>query len=261
MDILHNQYRRLVCLPGTALVVLALLAIASSPALAQSSDSAGNASDKWKITLAPYLMIPWMDGQVAARGLDKEIAVTPSDIFENLQIGGMGYFEARKGSWGTGVDAVFMALGTNADRLPASADVNQGAYTFIGLRKLNDKVDLVFGARWNVIQSKLTFKGQLLQGEFKDTKQWVDPIVGLKIKQPLKGRFHLGFEGDIGGFNAASEFAWELFPTIGLDVSKRGALAMGYRVLSMNYSTGSGNELFKYNVATQAIVLGMTINF
>ena len=78
-----------------------------------------------------------------------------------------------------------MALGTDVDRPSANVDFNQGAYTFMGLRQLNEKVDLVFGARWNVLQGKLDFKEPPLQGTFEGTKQWVDPIVGLKLKQRL----------------------------------------------------------------------------
>ena len=66
-----------------------------------------------------------------------------------------GYFEARKTKWAVGIDAIYMALGTTVDQPPVDVDFNQGAYTFTGLRQLNDKVDFVFGARWNVLQGKL----------------------------------------------------------------------------------------------------------
>jgi hypothetical protein len=57
-----------------------------------------------------------MDGTAAIRGRDHEVDVSPGQIFNNLQFGAMGYFEARKDKWGTGVDAVYMALGTDIDR-------------------------------------------------------------------------------------------------------------------------------------------------
>ena len=103
------------------------------------------------------------------------------DIFSNLQFGAMGSFEARKAKWGTWVDAVYMALGTDIAKPSANVDANQGAYTFTGLRKLNEKVDIVFGARWNVLQPKIEFKGPLLTGTYEQTKQWVNPIVGFKV--------------------------------------------------------------------------------
>jgi hypothetical protein len=245
---------------GAILTNLVLLSVITSPVLAQSQGS-GKSSDEWKFTLAPYLLFPRMDGTTAIRGQELEVNTSAGDIFSNLQFGAMGYFEARKARWGVGVDAVYMALGTDVDRPSANVDVNQGAYTFTGQYQVHEKVDFLFGARWNVLQGKLDFKEPPLTGIFKDTKQWVDPIVGLKLKQRLGGRWHFTMEGDIGGFGAGSDFAWQLWPMVGVDVGKRASLGIGYRILSMDYDTGSGDQFFKYDVTTQAIVLGVAFQF
>ncbi len=260
MNIALNPYRRFQFILGVILTILVLLPVIPAPALAQSTNS-GTSPDEWKFTAAPYVLVPWMDGKVAVRGLQHEVDVPPSKIFENLQFGAMGYFEARKAQWGIGVDAVYMALGTDLDRPSANVDFNQHAYTFLGLRQLNEKVDLVFGARWNILQGKLDFKEPPLTGKFEATKQWVNPIVGLKLKQRLGGPCSFAFEGDIGGFGAGSDFAWNLFPTIGIDIGKRTAVKVGYRVLSEDYDTGSDNQYFKYDVITQAMVFGLSFNF
>ena len=244
-----------------------LLTVTASSSLAQSPGSGGKGPDEWQFTLAPYLMVPWMNGETAVRGKEVEVDVGPSQIFSNLQFGVMGYFEARKSKWGVGVDAVYMALGATVDRVPllgdratADVDFNQGAYTFMGLRQLNSKVDFLAGARWNVLQGRIGLKGPL-QTTVEETKQWVDPIVGLKLRQSLGGRWSFTMEGDIGGFGAGSKFAWQLFPTLGVDVGKRATLKVGYRVLSMDYENGSGATLFKYDVVTQAFVLGAAFHF
>jgi hypothetical protein len=46
-----------------------------------------------------------------------------------------------------------------------------------------------------------------------------------------------------------------------MDVGKRTTLGIGYRVLSGDYSTGSQTNLFKYDVITQAFVLGAAVHF
>jgi hypothetical protein len=66
---------------------------------------------------------------------------------------------------------------------------------------------------------------------------------------------------DIGGFGAASKFAWQVFPTIGVDVGKKARLGLGYRALGMDYKTGSDNTLFRYDVITSGPVIGMAFNF
>jgi len=221
--------------------------------------TASGSSDEWKFRLVPYLVLPWMDGKTAVRGYEVDVNVGPSDIFSNLQIGAMGYFEARKGAWGFGVDAMYMALGTTIDRPPADIDFNQGAYQFTGLRALNEKVDLTFGARWNVLSGRLGFKGPIAFTA-EDTKQWVDPTVGLQIRQPLGRRCHFGLVADIGGFGAASKFAWQVFPTVGINVGKKARIGFGYRALGMDYETGKQGT-FRYDVITSGPVFGMAFNF
>ena len=58
-----------------------------------------------------------MDGKTSLRSYEVEVDVSPSDIFDNLQFGGMAYLEVRKAKWGTGVDILYMALGTDVARL------------------------------------------------------------------------------------------------------------------------------------------------
>jgi hypothetical protein len=241
-----------------------MAALMAAPAL--YGQAAGGSSDEWKFKLAPYLVFPWMDGNVAVRGREVDVNVGAGDILSNLQFGAMGYFEARKGAWGFGADAIYMALGTTIDpdlgrNLPSvDVDFNQGAYQFTGLYALNEKIDLTAGARWNVLSGRLGFKGpQAITVE--DTKQWVDPTVGLQIHQPLGGRWNFGLVADIGGFGAASKFAWQVFPTVGINVGKKARIGFGYRALGMNYETGSGDTLFRYDVITSGPVLGMAFNF
>ena len=239
-------------------IVIMLLGISTVSVQAQSSNGAG--SERWEYVVAPYLMFASMDGTSAVRGREVEVDVSPSDIFQNLQFGAMGYFGARKGNWGFGVDALYMALGTTIDTPPANVDPGQGAITFMGTRRLHEKVEAVFGARWNFIQGKIEFTGPL-NLTVEQTKHWVDPLVGLKFQQKLGERWRFTLEGDIGGFGAGSDFAWHVFPIVEAAVGKRASLAFGYRVLGMDYESGSGNTLFKYDVITSGPVIGMTFRF
>ena len=54
-----------------------------------------------------------MSGTTAVRGQEVDVDMSASDIFSNLQFGAMGLVVARKGDWGVGGDAIWMALGAN----------------------------------------------------------------------------------------------------------------------------------------------------
>jgi hypothetical protein len=238
------------------MILAALTLLVVTPAAAQTTSN----GDAWKVTFAPYLMGAGMSGTAAIAGQEVTVDVSPSDIFSHLQFGAMGVVAARKGKWGVLGDFIWMALGATSDTPPANIDPNQGAFSFYGARRLSPVAEVTFGMRWNVLQGQIGFKGPAGR-VFKETKQWVDPVVGLNLRSNGSGRLHGGLYTDIGGFGAGSKFAWQLFPTIGIDVGKRASVEFGYRWLDMNYESGEGLTFFKYDVLTQGPVMGFVFKF
>jgi hypothetical protein len=194
------------------------------------------------------------------RGVDVDVDVSASDIFSNLQFGAMGYVVARKGDWGVGGDFIWMALGATADRPPANVDADQGGFAFYGLRRIAEGADLTFGARVNFLQGRLKLKGPL-QIEVEQDKTWVDPMVGVILRTPAKGRLGFKLYSEIGGFGIGSDLAWQIFPTVSIGLTDRASFDLGYRWLDMDYQDGEGNERFAYDVLTQGPVAGFAFRF
>ena len=165
-------------------IALLVFVVAMVPLCAQAQD------DKWQFTVAPYVVFPGMSGKLGIGPFEADVDAGVSDILSNLQFGAMGYFEVRKGDWGFGTDLIYVALGQSTDRF--NVDPDQGAFTFLGIRRLAPGLDLTFGARWNVIRGRIEFKeiaGTELGGRVvEETKQWVDPVVGIHWTVPLGKR-------------------------------------------------------------------------
>ena len=245
--------------------VVAVFAAASwTPASAQAS------GDEWDVFVAPYLMGAAMNGTTAVRGLEVDIDMSASDIFSKLQFGAMGLGIARKGNWGLGGDFIWMALGTTVQN--TNIDFNQGAFAFYGLRRLGPAADVLFGARINTLQGTLKFKGPGI--EVDDDKTWVDPIVGLLLRTPDERRFQLRLFTEIGGFGAGSNFEWQIFPVVGVRLTRSASLEFGYRWLDIDYESGEGptctpglvcltlvSDKFAYDVLSQGPVLGFGFRF
>jgi hypothetical protein len=248
----------------TSFVTLALLlsVITATPVAAQAP--AGGA---WQITFVPYFLGAAMNGTTVVAGQEATIDMSFSDILKNLQFGAMGLVVAHKGNWGVGGDAIWMALGASGTApgpvgVTAGADMNQGAFAFYGIRRLSPSADLTFGARVNTLQANLRINGPLTVRSVDGSKTWVDPIVGLQLRTPENGkRWHAQVYSEIGGFGAGSTFTWQVFPTIGVSLSKRTALEFGYRWLDIDYTSGENQTLFKYDVLTQGPVMGFRFKF
>jgi len=222
-----------------------------TPAAAQSS------SDEWEVIVEPYLMGASMSGDMTLRGRDVKVDASASDIFDNLQFGAMGLFAARKGNWGFGADAIWMALGTTVRN--TNVDFNQGAFAFYGLRRLNPAADLTFGMRVNTLQGRFTVKP--IDQHVAQDVTWVDPLVGLNLRTPPNRRVVLKVYSEIGGFGAGSDFAWQIFPTVGFKLGQSVSLEFGYRWLDLDYSKGDGSNRFGYDVLSQGPVVGLAIRF
>lgn len=218
-----------------------------------------------QFTVAPYLLVPFMTGDVTIRGNQLDVDVGPSEILDNLDFGIMGYFQVRKGPWAFALDGLYMDLGKSATletpvgTAGAAVSLKQGMYEFTGARQIAPWADLVFGLRINRINS--SFETLLLPIEAEQTKTWVDPVAGVKLVVPNTGRWLVFMRADVGGFGAGSKFAWQIYPTVGYSFADWIKLVGGYRVLSMDYETGGDTDLFRYNITTHGPFLGAAFQF
>ena len=237
---------------------LALLFTLAAPvgALAQP------AARQWEFTLMPYLTGASISGTQTILGRDVEVDLSANDILSNLEFGAMGIFVARKGGWGFGTDVVWMALGAPAEFGPISAEVDfdQGMFAFYGLRRLSASAELTFGLRVNHLAGTLAVSAPIAL-TIDHSKNWIDPNVGVNLRSPLDRRVFVRLYSEIGGFGVGSTFAWQVFPTVGVNLGRRSSVDFGYRWVDIDYENGEGNERFAYDTLSQGPVVGFTFRF
>lgn len=73
---------------------------------------------------------------------------------------------------------------------------------------------------------------------------WVDPFIGLRFGVPLTDDIQLTFRGDIGGFGAGSDLAWNLIGGLQYRIPWEPLgvhpwFALGYKVYAFDYESGS----------------------
>ncbi|MEM9762025.1 MAG: hypothetical protein AAF968_05890, partial [Pseudomonadota bacterium] len=123
---------RLVGAMASAIVLAAFLA---PPA---SADEAGNKLlDDWDFVVAPYLLLPSIDGTTSIGRVGGDVSVSPGGIFSALQFGGMFHAEARHMSgFGAMFDTAFMFLGDDATGqrgiTNVDVDIFQGIFELYG---------------------------------------------------------------------------------------------------------------------------------
>lgn len=256
-----------IILRGTA---LAAFALASQVTHAQAQDAG-----EWSFRMTPYLWGTAIDGNVAHEHLpiDFHAGMSFGDVWDNLDIGAMGTFEAHRGRYGVVADGLYAKLSTTvyAPVAGAALPVRLKTRTSTGLVALRfgwldngaGNLDLVAGVRIWSARTRLAYSipvpppppiPQQYSGEQQET--WVDLQVG------VKGRYGLPNGIFVGGWALAgkgeSDLSTDLMLMAGYHLSDGLSLIAGYRWLSTDFETSGG---FRFDTTMQGPGLGLEYRF
>jgi hypothetical protein len=202
----------------------------------------------YHLLLEPYLLAPSMSGTVGIGQLPNTFVCVPaSQLFSYFQIGGMLYAEVHNDRFAYTSDLFYASLGQDASGkngiLSGKATVKQFWWELEGLYKVQSWLEFGVGARINSVNNGLNINISGPSGTINKniTKgaTWVDPLIVTRLKGVINNKWLLQLRADMGGFGIGSQFAWQLQPDVYFRVSKLFELGLGYRIISMNYRTGS----------------------
>ncbi|HSD06905.1 hypothetical protein [Flavobacterium sp.] len=217
------------------------------------------ANKKWHYLVQPYVLFPNMTGTVGLGSLpNAELDVDPKDIFSHLHLAAMLFLEAKKGKWAINSDLVYMHLTEGVKNIDVvksgEVHISQLAWELAGLYQLNPWLEVGAGTRLNNITNELDLNISQIGGGTQNRNKkipntWLDPILVTRVQIPYnKWLFHI--RADIGGFGVGSDFAYQAQADIIYNLSKKIQTSIGYRMINMDYETGSGEDRFFYDVTT-----------
>jgi hypothetical protein len=237
--------------------------------------------EKWEFSFTPYLNATSLDADTTINGITSSVDLDFSDIMDNFDVwGAAAYFEARKGKCGFFLNGSYLDVkgdfnlsGPIIDRV--NVDVEQaivdGALMyrlFEGpLRKgcyLRTALDVWGGARYTYLKQEISPRSNSgLSTTLGKSKDWVEPLVGARIKVRLTQKISWVAVGNVSGFGvgSASDMTWDI--TTGFDVRlfEKASLKLAYRVYDIDYSNGSGRKEFGLDGKLEGPWLGMTFYF
>jgi len=226
-------------------------------ALAQSNPGG------WEFTIAPYLVAAAMDGTVGVKGHDVTLDVPFSKIWDNLHFGGMIHFDMKNDRWLLSSDVIYMNLQQSTDVANGTAEVSvtETFFEVAGGYRISPVFTLLGGGRLVDLGCTLDFTGTNVTENGHQSKSWVDPFVGAQLNVALSELWWFDLHGDIGGFNVGSKLAWQAYADVGYRASDLVSVYLGYRALDMDYESGSGSPLFRYDVLTAGPQIAVAFRF
>ena len=86
---------------------------------------------------------------------------------------------------------------------------------------------------------------------------WVDPIIGLRGQVNITRWLFLAAQGDVGGFGAGSQIAWNVQATIGINFTRNIFAELGYRYMYVDYD----NDNLLYQMNSFGLFSGIGVKF
>lgn len=254
-------------LPGK--VTAADLTLRMQPAPSPSPSSG------WAFQATMYGWATSLDGDVGIRNLPSvKVDASFTDIFEHLDGAFMGSFLAKNGDWMILTDLVWSQLSNDATLKIANEPTVKfkqrmliaSAIAGYRLPLGNPDVDLSLTA--GVRYQRLTAETTVIPGVVpisltgSQTKDWVDPVVGLVLQYRIDERWFVNALADIGGFGVGSQLTSQGFLAVGYKWTEAISTAVGYRALYTNYKSSSDETgSFRYDTTMHGPFMSLAFHF
>lgn len=253
---------------------------------------------EWTFRFVPYGWLTAMKGTQTIRGRTVKVNASFIDIVEKSDtlVALMGDFEARKGPLALYGDVVWSKVGVEGGNIrrrsfvsgataildpSLSMDVEMaiievGAAYEIG-RSGPLAFDVLGGARYWHQKAELSFDvaaavdfGDLAvvgaRGFARSgSVDWLDPVIGARMRYAVAPGHELFLRGDIGGFGAGSRFSWQAVGGYSFDFGTYQGITfsgmLGYRALYVDYSHGEGRRRYEFDMLQHGPILGISARF
>jgi hypothetical protein len=184
--------------------------------------------------------------------------------------------EVRLGQWGAFADLLHGQLEYTRTERRARVDVQAeetilelGGFYRVGTWPLGSQsessvtLDILAGARYNRIADTnrvQTPMGPISLGQAED---WWDPFVGPRISWQATDKLGVYARADVGGFGGehSSHFVWQFLGAVKYDFAKNFFLELGYRLLNTDFDSGSGRDLFTYDIKMAGPYMAVGVKF
>ena len=254
------------------IVVVTLLGSLIAPALAEEEGMTAE-EDTWT-QIGVYAHFIDVEGDARLNQVNADVDISFNDIWENLEMGFMGFAEHRRGRWSFVGDMAYLKV--EDDRTVASrpllsvtldAEVEQLMLEgFVGYRLLAQDlkdarlgIDLLGGARYNDIEIELDSRATLLglttsrsRDKGADT---VDGVIAARVEYSHNNGWGLAGWADIG--EGADSRSYQLFGGVNYTFKNNIRFHAGYRIVNLDYERNS----LEYDLDYTGPLIGLSYKF
>ena len=251
-----------------ALVALAVLdsAPAASPLLGEPRLQATQTS-QWTFDWAPYYWSASLSGNLTIDGEDVDFEGGGGDgsSGETSLYGYLGHFEAHHGPWSFVVAPIFIkynVLGSQGATIDADTTIKAQVHEAFVAREFAEGWEWMVGARYQELETEMGLSsGGVPVSSHESSRNWTDPIGGLRYHTGLGGDWSLHARADIGGFGVGSDFAWNASAIFRYEFTEVFGMTLGYRALRIDFEDQGPSGRIAYDLSMYGPILGISLSF
>ena len=221
----------------------------------------------WEYRASLYGWLAGLEGTigVAQAGDGVPVEATFSDLAGFLDFAAAGHLEAQTDRFLLIGDINYVGLGAERDAeiggqpVTVNMDYNQWIFELGGGYRLSSEFDALLVGRYYIQdlgETASAVSGSTASGT---SHSWGDIYVGARWTKFLGDRWWFSLRADVGA--GGSDFAWLGNAGFGYRFSELLSAGLAYRILSLDYETGSGTDYYRYDVAMNGLGLVLAFTF
>lgn len=244
-----------------------MLTTCSAAALSLLAGQAAAQSGDWSYSATFYLFGAETKTSVGTAFGTVDTKLSFSDALDNIDLALMGAFEARNGRWSLLADYMLTDLSIpggpvlggafSGSDFDARTQIFSGYAMYTVYEESAASIDLAGGFRWFSTDNTLELFPGALQGRRVSVgDDWVDPVIGARVRFPIADRWSGTILADYGGFSSDSE-TWQALGTVNYEINQNWVIRGGWRYITFDHDiSGRG-----FRFTQSGPILGATYRF
>jgi hypothetical protein len=234
------------------------------------SAAAQEADSDWHVRLTPYIWATGISGDVTAPYPlpGREVEADFGDILDHINGAFLGTADVRYQRFGVLGDVVYLNVGggktrnpTNLPTIGTKVKLATTTATLAGYYRVHDgergSVDLLGGLRYDHFETKLSATAGGPGIGRKVSKEWTDPIVGVRGTMRTGPRGSVTGYADYGGFGINDSTVWQLVGTYNYQWKDNVGVVAGLRYWSLKLD----KPVLDYDLDIFGPLVGISFSF
>ena len=224
------------------------------------------AQSNWNYDAALYGWFAGMTGDVGIANQQQQFDVSLSELLKNLTFTAGVHFEAQNPKVVLILDGFYFGVKKDADEVTlrngatftpdAAVDLDEWLIEGSVGYRVTPEVDVLVSTRVFGINTDLISNGQTLASP---NKTWAAFYLGGRYSKDFSDKWYGSIRADAG--YGADGFVYFANAAAGYRFSKLFSITLAYRILNMDYDSGSGVDYFLYKATASGLGLGFVFSF